>query len=127
MKKIFFILSPLFSLIIIIVGHTIYTGIATQGSTPTELYYRPMVMYNDEYYLIITSGLSLDLSEEELESVGVLASDVSIHNLPTENMQSCGVEYLIGQNIYVTEKYPEYLFVYKTDGTLLPFVLESAR
>lgn len=127
MKKVFLILSPLFLLIFVLVGHYIYSGITTKDSMPTELYYRPMVMYNDEYYLIVTSGMNFDLSEKELENVGVLASDVSIHNLPTENMQSCGVEYLIGQNIYVTEKYPEYLFIYKTDGTLLPFVLESAR
>lgn len=127
MKKLFYIVSPLFLLAFIIVGYNIYTGMTTKDSTPAELYYRPMVMYNDEYYLIITSGINFDLSEEELESVGVLNSDVSIHNLPTENMQSCGVEYLIGQNIYVTEKHPEYLFMYKTDGTLIPFVLESAR
>ena len=93
MKKVFFILSPLFLLIFILVGHTIYTGITARDSTPTELQYRPMVMYNDEYYLIITSGMNFDLSEEDLASVGVLDSDVSIHNLPTKNMQSCGAEY----------------------------------
>lgn len=127
MKKALFILSPFFLLVLFLVGYNTYTRITTDSSASTELYYRPMVMYNNEYYLVITSGLRFDLSEEELESVGVLASDVSIHNLPTENMQSCGVADLVGQSIYTTEKYPDYLFIYKKDGTLIPFILESAR
>lgn len=127
MKKAIYIMSPILLLILFLIGYFIDNLFDEKGGMQAERYYRPMVMYNGEYYLIVSSGIEFDLSAEDLECVGVLSSDVSVHNLPSENMQSCGVEYLVGQNIYVTDKYTDYLFIYNKDGVLIPFVLESAR
>lgn len=113
-------------LFLLLAGYGVGTQYMAEEKTP-ELYYRPAIMYNDQYYLT-TSGQSFrNLDKASLSCVGVLTEDVTIHTLPTENMQSCGCEHLVGGNIYTSEEHPAYLFMYDEGDALHAFVLESER
>lgn len=113
-------------LFLLLAGYGVGTQYMAEEKTP-ELYYRPAIMYNDQYYLT-TSGQSFrNLDKASLSCVGVLTEDVTIHTLPTENMQSCGCEHLVGGNIYTSEDHPAYLFMYDEEDALHAFVLESER
>lgn len=116
---------PLALLIVLLLCNSIVTKY-TAEEEPQELFYRPAIMYQDELYFTTSSKSFRAISEESMECVGVLAKDVTIHQLPTENMQSCGCERLVGENIYICEEYPDYLFIYDAENTLCSFIRESA-
>ena len=112
-------------LLLLLVGNGVVKAYTVEEE-PTGYACRPAIMYNDQIYLM-TSGRYIEEPEKSsLESVGILAQAVEQCTQLTENMQSCGCEYLVGENIYICEQYPNYLFLYSEDDILVPFVLESA-
>lgn len=113
------------ALLLLLIGNGIIKAYTAEGE-PTGYVCRPSIMYNDRIYLM-TSGRYIGEPEKEtLECVGVLTQAVEQCTQLTENLQSCGCEYLVGGNIYICEQYPDYLFLYNEDDILVPFVLESA-
>ena len=116
---------PAVFLLLLLAGNYIITEHTSQEE-PVELYYRPAVMYDDQLYLTTSGTRFRDLYKDSLECVGVLSEDVGPHQLPAENMQSCGCEYLVGGDVYVCDLYPDYLFLYNQDDVLCPFIRESA-
>ncbi len=126
MKKILLSLWPFLSLallLLLLLGNGVYRELTDSEDVSEQYSSRPVIMYNDQVYLMTSSKLFPRLSKESLTVAGTLAEDVS-HMELNENMQSGGCADLVGNSIYVSEEYGNYLFLYTDEDQLIPFVLE---
>lgn len=82
--------------------------------------YKPSIMYDDVLYsLTLEKPENLKIRKEELEYVGTVEEVISGTELPTKNFQANGNSELQNCDIYYSDSYPEYLFVFHKEDYVI--------
>lgn len=112
----------------LILGYTLAFGCVSCGVNKQDNdngAYKPSVMYNNTLYSISPyKSDAFDIEKENLEYVGVIEDVISGTSLPTENMQASGNNDILGCNVYLTDQYPNHLFVFEDNGEYYVYISE---